>query len=99
MLHNGTFSISDWDQFSSTHAYGHFLQTGAWGELKSNHDWRAAWSCVFNPNGEMNGGGGERQYGQRERGRGDRPARDHERSPSRLMMLWYFSMYQRFSLL
>jgi lipid II:glycine glycyltransferase (peptidoglycan interpeptide bridge formation enzyme) len=57
MPHNGTFSISDWDQFSSTHAYGHFLQTGAWGELKSNHDWRATWSCVFNPSGEMSGGG------------------------------------------
>ncbi len=33
-------SLSDWNQFLSTHPNAHLLQTGAWGELKSAFGWR-----------------------------------------------------------
>jgi len=33
-------SLSDWNQFISTHPQAHLLQTGEWGELKSAFGWR-----------------------------------------------------------
>jgi peptidoglycan pentaglycine glycine transferase (the first glycine) len=32
-------SLSDWNQFLSTHPNAHLLQTGEWGELKSSFGW------------------------------------------------------------
>ena len=33
-------SLSDWNQFLSTHPNTHLLQTGEWGELKSSFGWK-----------------------------------------------------------
>ncbi len=33
-------SLSDWDQFLSSHPNAHLLQTGEWGELKSAFGWK-----------------------------------------------------------
>lgn len=33
-------SLSDWNQFLSTHPNAHLLQTGEWGELKSSFGWK-----------------------------------------------------------
>ncbi|HJS20308.1 MAG TPA: peptidoglycan bridge formation glycyltransferase FemA/FemB family protein [Anaerolineales bacterium] len=35
-----TVSLSDWNQFLSTHPNAHLLQTGEWGELKSAFGWK-----------------------------------------------------------
>ncbi len=35
-----TVSLSNWNQFLSTHPDAHLLQTGEWGELKSMFEWR-----------------------------------------------------------
>jgi peptidoglycan pentaglycine glycine transferase (the first glycine) len=34
-------SLTDWNQFLSTHPHAHLLQTGEWGELKSAFGWKA----------------------------------------------------------
>lgn len=51
------FTLQDWDQFAAQHRYGHFLQSSAWGQLKSNHGWRATWSCVLDTSNHITGGG------------------------------------------
>jgi lipid II:glycine glycyltransferase (peptidoglycan interpeptide bridge formation enzyme) len=33
-------SLSDWSQFLSVHPHAHLLQTGEWGELKSEFGWK-----------------------------------------------------------
>src|SRR6185503_14018176 len=36
-------SLSDWNQFLSTHPDAHLLQTGEWGELKSGFGWKPSY--------------------------------------------------------
>ena len=33
-------SLTDWNQFLSSHPNAHLLQTGEWGELKSAFGWK-----------------------------------------------------------
>src|SRR5512136_1480776 len=33
-------SLTDWNQFLSSHSNAHLLQTGEWGELKSAFEWK-----------------------------------------------------------
>lgn len=45
-----------WDAFVEQHAYGHFLQSTAWGELKSAHGWRSTRASLVNSSAELVGG-------------------------------------------